>query len=921
MNPLAHISHLFFGCLFLLLLTGCTQAPPLDFDARLEARMKECPEGWRLWQAAKDSLNGANKKAADSLLMLSSRAFERAGHAGGMFMSLIDRTYQSKRRLSRSEFEQLITQTDSLLAGFDSCISVSATLARDFAIRHNAGQNIIEKIDFLLEADQVLSQLPPHQLSKVLLARVCGQLGEIYFFDAENYALAADYFERALILRKAMPPDLELSSDLISYGWVKTYLGEYDFARVVQEYNLAIRQKLLGENHLLVANVWNQIGKSYYEMEAFSLAEKAYRKAYSLAKENHEVPYYELSYLINLNTTLERTGKRHAAQEHYLLAQELIKRNQYSEGAAFYEQARTSYQNQAAFHINQSEFEQAEKYLSFAENFWHQKEKDQGNAFEPLEFASILRAEINWKRGRYLAARKAINQYFQLLNLDLSNGQLVSEHEYEPAVIIEAMLLKARIERMVAPQRALQIYTALFQYIQHTRWAYQLETDQLTTVKLVYQGLLEAISIALAQWKTNKTVDNQNLLFSLMEQTKSPILQQAIQTNDQDKPNRKAAIHFIPQDLDDHARLIHEMVDRAKTPSEELDDTTSRPLFTSSSQKLSDLQGQLTGSKDLLISYVAIGDSLLEMSCSSNSVQVRMHHYFSSLENQVNAFHHLIHHPETANRQDSMAKIGFELYQALIAPLIDHHFAAKNWPEVITLLPDGRLHQLPFALLQTELSGTTDFRQMPFLLHKTAINYGFSAALVQNGKNSQLKEEVLSSGLFFSTIPNLTQLSDLELSLSGSAADKASLLHGLTRRNFVEIITHGIEDSASGDPYILLNGQPRAIFASEISQLSLKTDLLVLAACKGAEGKVFAGEGKLSLLRAFRMAGCQHLISGMWNVHIASLKDILGRLHQNLIAGKRIPIALRDAKRASLQASGIADSDPALWAALISYSK
>ncbi|MBI1849049.1 MAG: CHAT domain-containing protein [Planctomycetes bacterium] len=72
------------------------------------------------------------------------------------------------------------------------------------------------------------------------------------------------------------------------------------------------------------------------------------------------------------------------------------------------------------------------------------------------------------------------------------------------------------------------------------------------------------------------------------------------------------------------------------------------------------------------------------------------------------------------------------------------------------------------------------------------------------------------------------------------------------------------------------NGDNGLLTADEVSWLDLRgCDLVVLSACETALGTTRAGEGMMSLRRAFHLAGARTVISSLWNVRDESTKDLM----------------------------------------------
>ena len=86
--------------------------------------------------------------------------------------------------------------------------------------------------------------------------------------------------------------------------------------------------------------------------------------------------------------------------------------------------------------------------------------------------------------------------------------------------------------------------------------------------------------------------------------------------------------------------------------------------------------------------------------------------------------------------------------------------------------------------------------------------------------------------------------------------------------------------------------QPR-----EIAALDLRGRLVVLSACESADGALLAGEGPLSLARAFFAAGAGAVVATRWPLRDDDAAFVMERFYRALGAGDSVGGALRRARR------------------------
>jgi len=102
--------------------------------------------------------------------------------------------------------------------------------------------------------------------------------------------------------------------------------------------------------------------------------------------------------------------------------------------------------------------------------------------------------------------------------------------------------------------------------------------------------------------------------------------------------------------------------------------------------------------------------------------------------------------------------------------------------------------------------------------------------------------------------------------------------------------------------------------ASEIVQLPLNADLVVLSACDTAVGPLEGQEGVSTLSRAFLLAGTRTVVSTLWSVQDETTLYLMKVFYRELTRNKSVPDALATAKRTMLKTFGPTKAIPYYWA-------
>lgn len=133
------------------------------------------------------------------------------------------------------------------------------------------------------------------------------------------------------------------------------------------------------------------------------------------------------------------------------------------------------------------------------------------------------------------------------------------------------------------------------------------------------------------------------------------------------------------------------------------------------------------------------------------------------------------------------------------------------------------------------------------------------------------------------------------LPLLGFDANRDRVLDLLPKARFVHFISHGLADlekpRASGLALSFWNREGRTqdgfLRFDQISELNIDADLVTLAACETAVGRVLGSNGIPSLANAFLRAGARRVISSLWKVDDAATAELMVEFYKNLLSEKK----------------------------------
>jgi CHAT domain-containing protein len=337
---------------------------------------------------------------------------------------------------------------------------------------------------------------------------------------------------------------------------------------------------------------------------------------------------------------------------------------------------------------------------------------------------------------------------------------------------------------------------------------------------------------------------------------------------------------------------------------------------------------------ELVLEYVMAEPRSYCMAISRDSAYIVPLGSRDTIESLVQAY------LKTLKAKTSSKPQGAQLYAALL----------KDIPEVskkerLIVVPDGRLHLLPFDALVD--------RTARYLVSSHVITYAASATalcLVNSAPQQRARRALLGiggipyeekadlarlatmRGYISTPLVNLPASKDEVLAaqaairtdestvLIGPSATKSAFEHsGLDRHAIIHLAVHGVANEKHPDRAALIllsdssSGDDGILEASEIVHLHTSADLVVLSACDTAVGRLQGEEGIANLSLAFQLAGAKTIVSTLWRIEDASTLYLMKRFYAHLAEKRPVADALTFAKRDMLKTYG-AQAVPYYWA-------
>jgi len=289
-----------------------------------------------------------------------------------------------------------------------------------------------------------------------------------------------------------------------------------------------------------------------------------------------------------------------------------------------------------------------------------------------------------------------------------------------------------------------------------------------------------------------------------------------------------------------------------------------------------------------------------------------------------------LHSPEEVNRFTEQATFFYETL--LQQPLNDLNEDITH----LQIIPDAELNYIPFDVLfyeKPDITANLNFSNLPYLIKQKAIGYAYSANLWLDNLTSEPLKNPIAYGGYASKHGFEEEDTDLPIareqvqsiaelfkgkSYLADTATKSAFLEDDNAYNILHFAMHGkVNDTLPLNSHLVFTKTDslNKLYAADLYNTKLQTDLAVLGACNTGTGKVQKGEGVMSLSRAFTYAGCPSLVMSLWSIPDVSSAEVLDGFFNNLKNGLTKDVALQQAKLNFLTSSE--KSHPLYWAGLV----
>ncbi len=800
---------------------------------------------------------------------------------------------------------------------------------------------------------------------KKLVGNTLSSLGSVYFKYFDDYPRAISWYDKAEAIRTEIGDLSGLrtvqslkASAFIAYGETLNNLGKYPEALENIEKALEINRKI--DSRPGIANALNQIGFVYSNLGDYNTAFEKVNEAGIIFKEEGDMQGLAGVYN-HLGIILQKSGKVEKATEYYnnsLKIREEVNDQQ---------NVIAVLSNLGTLFFDTRDYKKAEEYHFKALQISREiKDKSQevncllNLANDQSVLGELDEAGINYKSGLIIA--RSLNSPDLIWRITVGLAEIHKRREeFDKAVELNDSALK------------------ILEGIRSTLQSEELKASYIASERYVFEDVINMLG-KLNEKDNTKGYDL--LAFEYAERSKSrAFLDLLAESVANIKEGADSALvkrqEGILAGLTQYNQLLEEeslkeqadagKISGIKEKTKELEEElaavkkeirNTNPRFADlkypETVSLDEVQSMCPDKNTVILEYF-VGDS---SSClwviTKSDYKLFMLPNRDKLQEQVAAVGFALQDPSPSSI-DFLTGAGYSLYTELIKPA-EPYFSKKS---NLVIIPDGILYYIPFEVLITEpvkMEPEALYSELPFMVKRYPVSYEQSASVMKSlvsekedrkKSGSGIKRLVAFgdpvyendtaisfrnkykrleySGTEVKNIASLFKNDNARIYLMKDATEENVKRKGaLENFNYIHFATHGYVDETNPDfsCLVLTKGtsseEDGLLQATEIFNLNLDADLVVLSACQTGLGKLVRGEGIVGLTRAFMYAGTPTVMVSLWSVSDISTATLMKEFYEKLVKENLSKTeSLRKAQLAMLRDEKFAH--PFYWAPFVIF--
>ena len=795
-----------------------------------------------------------------------------------------------------------------------------------------------EELQKLDQSEKDFWQNPNPKTKSELLALVVLNCNKAFYenkFGKTNKAISS--YEKAWqIYQKNKFSNYDITEYCLKpLGNLYTIIGDYDNAEntIKQYYFIANAKKNQSQKIAAILNLSNVYQNNGKVNEAIDLLEKTIKiEKLSAVEKGNLLNNLGNNYALSAKGFLTNPEPLAKAENCFLKALKLLKTQKNQS-----ETLSNCYRNLASFNSHWKNFEKANIYFAMAKKIVFETKNQNIRTLAKINFEE---ASILVEQKKYTEASKLVSSVFKTLIPNYSNKNNILPNPnslYAETILLDALDLQASIFlEQNQPKKALEAYALSF------------HIEDLFANLLVYENskIINQIRIRDRTEKCLKIYDILNkkeqkisyieMAFQLSDRTKSGVLKSYLS-------NKKTASRAEKLHLEQLQNWNNEIVkEQQKGDSADVSKINnaikkqnelmlSLKKIRSENQvnptknlDLKSLYSKLEQDKAVLVAYFSGFENMYVFTLENKKIKLEHIDVTDTAIPKIISF--LDYFSDAYKITDNITGYnhrGNSVYKMLKLP------TKSNYQNLI-IIPDGLLNFLPFEALITQESTTTNFAQMHYLLNVFKIAYTNSATFYLEGKTiSKDKKTVLGVFPVFEKTNYALTFSKAEMeaiknNFDGKFFENETATFDNFKANASNYsILHLSTHASSGDieTPASIKFYDRDVLYSELYNLKINPDLVVLSACETGIGKLYKSEGAMSIARGFQFAGAQNLLFSLWKVNDYTTSVFMDNFYKNIKNNESYFEANTHAKLDFLKNKNISNSkkSPYYWSAFVYY--
>jgi CHAT domain-containing protein len=594
-----------------------------------------------------------------------------------------------------------------------------------------------------------------------------------------------------------------------------------------------------------------------------------------------------------------------------------------------------SYRNLASMNRQWQRFDIANSYMEKAEKLFLETTNQQPRKLAKLYYEKAL---LLFDERKYAESTKEITTVFKVLIPSYNSKNILPNQDqlYGETVLVDALDLQAEILKINEPKKAIKAFELSF-YIEDLLMNSLIYENSKILMQLRSRNRTEkCISIYDQLFKKeNKTVYLEKA-FQLSEKTKSGILKSYRSNIKNASAEEKQLLQefqnfnnaILKEQQKGNSANISKINHFIKKQSELMISLkklqSQNPEYLADKSDLKTLFSKLENDKAVMVYYLMGYERLYYFILQNNRINLNHINITDTAIPKIAQFIDYFGNASTITndiaRYNHYGKIAYDMLK------LPSNVIYKN----LIIVPDGILNFLPFEALITQESSTTNFAKMHYLLNDFKIAYNNSASNYLNSKPVSKSEKTVL-GIFpvfektaFELSYSKKELQSIRSNFKGKYLENAAASFSNFKNNANQYsILHLSTHASSGDieTPASIKFYDQEILYSELYNLNINPDLVVLSACETGIGKLYKAEGAMSVARGFQFAGAQNLLFSLWKVNDYTTSVFMADFYKNIKNDVPYFEANTNAKLAFLQDKSISNAkkSPYYWSSFVYY--